>query len=64
MSGRSEYPRPHQPLRARAACAWCRQEMTTARSCTVDALHVDGRRIAMIRYRAGRRAQQRRRIDE
>lgn len=30
-----------------AVCTWCAQEMTTAASCSVDALHRDGVRIEM-----------------
>ncbi len=33
-----------------AMCAWCLAEMTTAVSCTVDALHRDGRRVEMISH--------------
>jgi hypothetical protein len=25
-----------------AVCTWCDREMTTARSCTIEALHLDG----------------------
>jgi hypothetical protein len=41
-----------------AVCRWCEQEMTTAGSCTVSALHRDGRRVEMIPFGAepGRRA--------
>lgn len=31
-----------------AMCRWCDQEMTEARSCTVEALHRGGRRIEMV----------------
>ena len=31
-----------------AVCSWCNAEMTTARSCTLDALHREGRRLAMV----------------
>jgi len=30
-----------------AICTYCQLEMTTARSCTVDALHLDGRQFAL-----------------
>lgn len=30
-----------------ALCTWCETEMTTSRSCTVDALHRSGRRIVL-----------------
>jgi|CXWK01.1.fsa_nt_gi hypothetical protein len=33
-----------------AVCAWCDLEMTTARSCVVEALHVDGREFRLGRY--------------
>lgn len=33
-----------------AICTWCDQEMNTATSCTVDALHRLGERIAMIPF--------------
>lgn len=33
-----------------ATCRWCDQEMTQARSCTVDALHRGGERIEMVRW--------------
>ena len=35
-----------------AVCTWCAQEMTTASSCTVDALHLDGRAVGMIAHGA------------
>ncbi len=31
-----------------ATCTWCLAEMTTAVTCTVDALHLDGRSVKMI----------------
>jgi len=33
-----------------ALCTWCQREMTTAMSCTVDAFHRSGRRLAMIPF--------------
>ena len=41
-----------------AVCRWCGQEMTTSSSCTVRALHRDGRRIELIPFgtEPGRRA--------
>lgn len=33
-----------------AICSWCEREMTTARSCTVAALHVDDVPVRMIRW--------------
>ena len=33
-----------------AICAFCGGEMTAGRSCTVDAFHVDGRRVELARY--------------
>lgn len=33
-----------------AECTWCFAEMTTAVSCTVDALHREGRRVEMISH--------------
>jgi hypothetical protein len=37
-----------------AVCGWCEQDMATAHSCTVDALHLDGRRVEMIPFGAAR----------
>jgi len=31
-----------------AKCHWCEREMTTADTCSVDALHLDGERVGMI----------------
>lgn len=33
-----------------AVCAWCDLDMATARSCVVEALHVDGREFRLGRY--------------
>lgn len=33
-----------------AVCHWCAREMTTASSCTVDALHIGGRPVEMIAH--------------
>lgn len=33
-----------------AVCDWCDREMLSADSCTVDAFHVHGRRLEMIRF--------------
>jgi hypothetical protein len=33
-----------------AVCAWCRSEMTAGRSCSVEALHVNGRRFQLGRH--------------
>jgi hypothetical protein len=35
-------------------CQWCEKEMTTAATCTVDALHRDGRRFDLTPFRDGR----------
>ena len=31
-------------------CQWCGREMTTAASCTVDALHVRGRHVELVPF--------------
>lgn len=31
-----------------AVCRYCDREMTTATSCAVEAMHLDGRRVAMV----------------
>jgi hypothetical protein len=36
-----------------AICSFCRSEMSSGRSCTVDALHADGRRFALPPYGRG-----------
>ena len=39
-----------------AACLWCLDEMPTAASCTVHALHQHGRQVPMIPYGHGRQS--------